>query len=833
MKSRIPTKGLGIIITLSLALVMLTSTKEIYATLFQDTGFIFRLGDDVPLIVQSVWQVTTPNPERVDVLVNSSIWTIVQTSVIRYATDLSATYSVYVYSVTYGTPEQVRTFLQGHLTLGLKGCLLVGDIPYATYYIPAHDTFEHWDADTFPCDLFYMDLNGVWTDTNGDGAYESHTGDTAPEIWVGRVKPTGMGDQATLINNYFDKNHAFRTGTLSVPKRGLVYVDDEWASGADSVNLYMRKIYANTTEVKDNATTTASDYKSRLGLGYEWVHLRCHGSPQGHQFKIPSGWENWVYVSDYVTINPRTLFYMFRVCRGARFNVDNYLAGVSVFKTSYGLLAIGSTKVGGMDYFEDFYTQVATSKDIGTAFRSWFISYGKWQTRWPAVDYSYGMTVIGDPTLTPNTVTKVELLYDDGVAEISFNSAANSVAAVRFSISSEIQLLMLEYWISARGKEKMNKVNVHVLDATFRSVYFREVTPSPGWFVVDISDANVVVSGDFYVGFQWTNDGPPYLGVDRTPPYNRRSYLGSIGSPGMPKENENYMIRVFASAPFDFSLSNSGGITATQGGSGFNTITVTLTSGLSQTVGLSASGLPSGATASLNPASGIPSFASVCTISTLSSTPTGSHTIIVTGSRGGKVHNTTFTLTVKPPISTITTTTITEPQKCIIATAAFGSELAPEVQTLRTFRDSVIVSTQSGRAFMKVFSRWYYSFSPEVANVISENQLLRDVVKTSLYPLIGVLSTSASAQSVFAFNSELATIMAGLVATALVGLIYLFPPMLLISTLPPWRLRSRRKKQFGKSKNSRGCNLLGNYSDAANRVITTATLQHPSSTAES
>jgi CBS-domain-containing membrane protein len=84
---------------------------------------------------------------------------------------------------------------------------------------------------------------------------------------------------------------------------------------------------------------------------------------------------------------------------------------------------------------------------------------------------------------------------------------------------------------------------------------------------------------------------------------------------------------------------------------------------------------------------------------------------------------------------------------------------------------------------MNVFNNWYYSFSPQVANVISENQLLRDTVKTSLYPLIGVLSTSTSVQSVLAFNPELATVMAGLVATTLVGVVYLFPPMLLISVI--------------------------------------------------
>jgi len=149
---------------------------------------------------------------------------------------------------------------------------------------------------------------------------------------------------------------------------------------------------------------------------------------------------------------------------------------------------------------------------------------------------------------------------------------------------------------------------------------------------------------------------------------------------------------------------------------------------------------------------------------------------------------------VRPTILAVTTTTTTEPQKkCIIASVAYGSELAPEVQSLRTFRDSIVTSTQSGRAFMSVFNKWYYSFSTQVANAISGNPPLRDAVKTSLYPLIGVLSASANIQSTLAINPELATVMTGLVASALMGLVYLFQPMLLVSTLMPWRSRDKER----------------------------------------
>ena len=53
---------------------------------------------------------------------------------------------------------------------------------------------------------------------------------------------------------------------------------------------------------------------------------------------------------------------------------------------------------------------------------------------------------------------------------------------------------------------------------------------------------------------------------------------------------------------------------------------------------------------------------------------------------------------------------------CLIATAAFGSEIAPQVQFLREIRDGTVMSTQSGTVFMTGFNQFYYSFSPYVAD---------------------------------------------------------------------------------------------------------------------
>ena len=77
---------------------------------------------------------------------------------------------------------------------------------------------------------------------------------------------------------------------------------------------------------------------------------------------------------------------------------------------------------------------------------------------------------------------------------------------------------------------------------------------------------------------------------------------------------------------------------------------------------------------------------------------------------------------------------------CLIATATFGSELAPQVQQLRELRDNTILSTESGTAFMTGFNQFYYSFSPTIADLEREHPILKEVMKLTLTPMLSSLS---------------------------------------------------------------------------------------------
>lgn len=77
---------------------------------------------------------------------------------------------------------------------------------------------------------------------------------------------------------------------------------------------------------------------------------------------------------------------------------------------------------------------------------------------------------------------------------------------------------------------------------------------------------------------------------------------------------------------------------------------------------------------------------------------------------------------------------------CLIATATYGTEFAPQVQQLRELRDNYLMKTESGSAFMTGFNQFYYSFSPTIADWERQNHIFKEAVKIGITPLLTSLS---------------------------------------------------------------------------------------------
>jgi hypothetical protein len=228
-------------------------------------------------------------------------------------------------------------------------------------------------------------------------------------------------------------------------------------------------------------------------------------------------------------------------------------------------------------------------------------------------------------------------------------------------------------------------------------------------------------------------------------------------------------------------------VTIPQGSSGYATLLIQIPPTMtgSQTVNFTSSNVPRGIDVrfSPNPVTAQPgqSVISTMMIAVNKTVPVGNYTITIA------LIFETINMTTSSPFML----QVISP-RCVIATAAYGSELAAPVQVLRVFRDSDVKRTYLGSRFMEAFDAWYYSWAPLVANYESSHANMRAVVRVALIPLLGILSLSATLfGTLYPISTEGAILLSGIFASAMLGVVYLAPIMFIVSRLTRRKISER------------------------------------------
>lgn len=332
------------------------------------------------------------------VMVDAAVYPQVKDSIARYVLDVARDgYWATIHVVTGGKPGAIRRYIHAQDVVGV---LMVGAVAAPWFDL---------NGDQFPCDLFYMDADGTWTDPDGDGKYTTHDGNVHPELWIGRVySPTQDGNDAALINDYFRRNHLFRLGQLGHGYGGLAFVDDDWQGfGSCALDSVFPALHVKTYT---NPTTTDADlYKAEVNTLRSWVQLCAHSWPQGHAFTVGSANE-FIDASYFRDLNPPNAhFYNLFCCGPGKYTAPDYLGGWYIFDRTgsgkhRGLAAIASAKSGSMLFFEDFYEPMGngpggTNAVIGDAFVQWWQALGTDHDDGER-SWHYGLVLLGDPTLS-------------------------------------------------------------------------------------------------------------------------------------------------------------------------------------------------------------------------------------------------------------------------------------------------------------------------------------------------------------------------------------------------------------------------------------------------
>ncbi|MCK4528609.1 T9SS type A sorting domain-containing protein [candidate division WOR-3 bacterium] len=376
-------------------------------------------------------------------------------------------YTVLSYQLSGGTPESLRSFLQTlYSSNNIEGALFIGALPIAWYQI--ENDFSYGNAD-WPIDLFYMDLDGNWFDTleynsfydslvpGQDSVYDAHSGNVAPEIYVGRLLPTGIGNDTLLIKNYLTKNNAYRKDTIELQHRALVYVDDDWEYWAPWYAADVALLYSDTLLVSDPETTRATDYRERLDTVRAWVSVFVHSWPAGHQFHYNNYASVDYYMStEYTSQDPPSNFYNHFACSFARYTTSGYGGGRSIFNQSYGVGEVGSTKTGSMLEFYYFYLPLSQGKTLGEAFKDWFTHIAQGGFNHTELCWHYGMTLLGDPFLKPTGHTT-------GIVEVETVSRGYSLSLPTLDLFS--QEIGIEF-----GLPKSTHITLRLYDISGRLV---------------------------------------------------------------------------------------------------------------------------------------------------------------------------------------------------------------------------------------------------------------------------------------------------------------------------------------------------------------------------
>ena len=131
---------------------------------------------------------------------------------------------------------------------------------------------------------------------------------------------------------------------------------------------------------------------------------------------------------------------------------------------------------------------------------------------------------------------------------------------------------------------------------------------------------------------------------------------------------------------------------------------------------------------------------------------------------------------------------------CLIATAAYGTETAGQVQLLREIRDGAFMGTPAGASFVESFNAAYYAFSPAVADLERQSPALKEAVRMGIAPMLATLSLLGAAE----IDSDGEAVAYGLAAILINAALYAGAPVASVVAARRLAARAWRAREAGR-----------------------------------
>ena len=419
--------------------------------------------------------------KKILVLVDDYIYDEIPTLIIRYAHDIHNAFgcSVDIVSVSGGTPAQIKSIIQSYSN-NLSGAVFVGYIAPAYYYNASTSTGStNWYEDYYPCDLFYMDLDGNWSLKSGHfDWYDNHTGNVKPEIFVGRINTSSMPiDEIEELIYYLERNHKYWAGKKTLNKqRALTFTGPDWDESSfwNSVAPLYGNSHYDAVKAIDFYRNNYISYLQNSN--YEFIQLASHSMYKYHFFEADN---DTLYNDVIASITKKTIGYNLFCCHACNWmsSFSEQCLGESYLycgaNDSEALAVVGSTKSGGMLGFSDFYIPLGNGKCIGEALRLWWVNHCGNNHSLSEKLWFYGMCILGDPLVDFNFSNTCDNILTLNSGEESNNAmyyAQDKIVVQNYSITQSQDVTLSAPTVHIKGPFRCSSPATFKTNVTDRCV---------------------------------------------------------------------------------------------------------------------------------------------------------------------------------------------------------------------------------------------------------------------------------------------------------------------------------------------------------------------------
>lgn len=334
-----------------------------------------------------------------------SIWGMLNLAIANYVKNVSANYNmdIFVFIIENETSLDIKNTIRKEKEQ-LKGITFIGDV--ATAWFELENDFESDEYSQFPCDLFYMDLDGEWVDENNNGLYDKHSGHVKPEIFVSRIHPYLFENTNSIeaLQGYFSKNdnyYASKFGNLEF--KSCAFVDQDWQMyedrSSDIKYVHGKNNSQNETPIKSGASFGKNLYYNTLQNKVGFLQFDCHSSETAHYLSTGERIQSLEILETPISAIGLNLFCCSALNWKGKRNGQPLLGASYLFGKNNVQCLVGSTKSGSMLNLDEFYKPLGVGKCMGDAFVDWWNSGVSETHKNSEISWHYGMAMFGDPMI--------------------------------------------------------------------------------------------------------------------------------------------------------------------------------------------------------------------------------------------------------------------------------------------------------------------------------------------------------------------------------------------------------------------------------------------------